>query len=168
MSAASEQRAWQRPSLPAAVRSATSQSRSTAVSPSPKNQPSKPAVATPTPGNIWAEKAKERTKDATQKPASTTTSQEAGGAKDESKKIEAVTNALPAAMAEPHTSVNGFNAAEAKDFLARGASQATYTVADTAASKTGGAWGAKSNTMANGQPFFVQLTKQVSALQAKQ
>lgn len=80
--------------------------------------------------------------------------------------------------------MNGFNAVETKALLAKGVGGQVYKVADAAGAggRSGGAaWGAKgerrhgrnivaapslmteaANTMANGQPFFVQLAKQVA------
>lgn len=74
-----------------------------------------------------------------------------------------------------HRPVNGYNAKEVKDFLKK--VQETSNTGETkAATKTeasatpgkrssGGAWGAKPSQMANGQDFWVQLTKQVAQLE---
>ncbi|KAK5123331.1 hypothetical protein LTR85_002762 [Meristemomyces frigidus] len=87
-------------------------------------------------------------------------------------------------------SVNGFNAAEVKAFLGRDAAvAASYKVVEGSAAGGGrgggGAWGAKrefqlrvvkpvldmhadrteANHMANNQPFFVQLAKQIATME---
>lgn len=67
--------------------------------------------------------------------------------------------------AESSRSLNGFNGTEVKEFLARDAgSVIAYKPAEMAgvtATNDSGAWMAASN-MANGQPFFAQLAKQVA------
>lgn len=88
---------------------------------------------------------------------------------------------MPARQEEAHRPLNGFNAAEMKVFLGREGPGTSYKIKDDAG-RSGGAWGVKrefehkaghqdlreaderiANTMANGQPFFVQLAKQVAA-----
>ncbi|KAJ5934602.1 hypothetical protein N7466_004149 [Penicillium verhagenii] len=66
-----------------------------------------------------------------------------------------------------HVSVRGFNAAEAKNILKRETKPTFYkpTGKDTNNQRSGGPWGAKSNTMANGKDFFIELRKQVASLQ---
>ncbi|KAJ5745592.1 hypothetical protein N7520_010774 [Penicillium odoratum] len=94
-----------------------------------------------------------------------------------------------------HVSVRGFNATEAKNILKRGRTGTGvvfstaqshclkyigsngYLVAetkptfykpngkDTNNQRSGGPWGAKSNTMANGKDFYIELRKQVASLQ---
>ncbi|KAJ5655688.1 hypothetical protein N7507_007638 [Penicillium longicatenatum] len=69
-----------------------------------------------------------------------------------------------------HVSVRGFNAAEAKNVLKRGPEETKPifykpTGKDTNNQRSGGPWGAKSNTMANGKDFFIELRKQVASLQ---
>ncbi|KAJ5715933.1 uncharacterized protein N7483_013114 [Penicillium malachiteum] len=71
---------------------------------------------------------------------------------------------------EQHVSVRGFNTAEAKSILKRGPNETKPifykpTGKDASSQRSGGPWGAKSNTMANGKDFFVELRKQVAALQ---
>ncbi|OQE26862.1 hypothetical protein PENSTE_c005G06426 [Penicillium steckii] len=77
-------------------------------------------------------------------------------------------NSTPAQ--EQHVPVKGFNAGEAKNLLKKGpgdSKAATYkpTGKDGNNQKSGGPWGAKANTMANGKDFFVELRKQVASLQ---
>ncbi|KAJ5929363.1 hypothetical protein N7454_007211 [Penicillium verhagenii] len=69
-----------------------------------------------------------------------------------------------------HVSVRGFNAAEAKNILKRGPTETKpifykSSGKDTNNQRSGGPWGAKSNTMANGKDFFIELRKQVASLQ---
>ncbi|KAK3057881.1 hypothetical protein LTR09_000956 [Extremus antarcticus] len=61
----------------------------------------------------------------------------------------------------------GFNAAEVKTFLAADVgSVVVYKPAEAAGgARQGGAWGSRSNVMANGQPFLAQLAKQVTTLE---
>lgn len=72
--------------------------------------------------------------------------------------------------------MNGFNSREAKDTLKKWYQEANAAGADgksplykpqgDVAARTGGAWGIKPNTMANGQDFWVHLRKQISALES--
>ncbi|KAK0342414.1 hypothetical protein LTR91_013503 [Friedmanniomyces endolithicus] len=66
-----------------------------------------------------------------------------------------------------HIPANGFNAAEVRAALAREPAPAAYKPAEVSGSESGGggAWGPKPNHMANNQPFFVQLAKQVATLE---
>ncbi|CAL5872225.1 uncharacterized protein PFLUO_LOCUS6484 [Penicillium psychrofluorescens] len=71
---------------------------------------------------------------------------------------------------EQHVPVRGFNAAETKSALKRGPGEpkaAFYkpTGKDSNNQRSGGPWGSKANTMANGKDFFVELRKQVAILQ---
>ncbi|KAL1992383.1 hypothetical protein VTN49DRAFT_4415 [Thermomyces lanuginosus] len=74
---------------------------------------------------------------------------------------------------EQHVPVRGFNAAEAKNALRNGPTQSTpvrYQPSgppprDGTANRASGPWAAKPNTMANGRDFFLELRKQVTALQ---
>ncbi|KAK4547036.1 hypothetical protein LTR36_001257 [Oleoguttula mirabilis] len=72
---------------------------------------------------------------------------------------------------QSYTSINGFNAAEVKAFLSRDAAvPASYKVVEGSSAGAGrggggGAWGAKPNHMANNQPFFVQLAKQIATME---
>lgn len=63
--------------------------------------------------------------------------------------------------------MNGFNGAEVKAFLNRQPAPPVYKPQDAAGNSraSGGAWGAKTNHMANGQPFFAQLSKQIATFQ---
>ncbi|KAL1619309.1 hypothetical protein SLS56_010147 [Neofusicoccum ribis] len=67
---------------------------------------------------------------------------------------------------QEHTSVNGFNSREAKDTLKKYGKSPLYKPQGDVAARTGGAWGIKPNTMANGQDFWVHLRKQISALES--
>ncbi|KAK0273683.1 hypothetical protein LTR35_012120 [Friedmanniomyces endolithicus] len=64
---------------------------------------------------------------------------------------------------------NGFNAAAIRAALAREPAPAAYKIAEVtgAGNGGGGAWGPKPNHMANNQPFFVQLAKQVATLEGR-
>ncbi|TKA71556.1 hypothetical protein B0A49_05521 [Cryomyces minteri] len=68
-------------------------------------------------------------------------------------------------------SVNAFNATESRDFLRRGyqgidQKAALWKPSGTSSpSKGGAAWGSKPNMTATNQPFWVQLQKQVAALE---
>ncbi|KAJ5183169.1 hypothetical protein N7492_000785, partial [Penicillium capsulatum] len=92
---------------------------------------------------------------------------------------------------EPHVPVRGFNAGEAKNILKKGTiglfdlpvpkhsthqylinpspdSKASFykpTGKDTNNQRSGAPWGSKSNTMAGGKDFFVELRKQITTLQ---
>lgn len=70
---------------------------------------------------------------------------------------------------EQYAPINGFNSADVKAFLSRQAqgAPAAYKPAEAATGGrgSGGAWGSKPNHMANNQPFFVQLAKQVATLE---
>ncbi|KAJ5100249.1 hypothetical protein N7456_006301 [Penicillium angulare] len=72
----------------------------------------------------------------------------------------------PSQAQEQHVPVRGFNAAEAKNVLRRETKPTLYKpTGKDANQRSGGPWGAKSNTMANGKDFFIELRKQVAALQ---
>ncbi|KAL1850567.1 hypothetical protein Plec18170_006852 [Paecilomyces lecythidis] len=71
---------------------------------------------------------------------------------------------------EQHIPVRGFNAAESKGALRRGPGEPKPTVykptgKEVNNNRASGPWGSKPNTMANGKDFFLELRKQVSALQ---
>ncbi|KAL1982665.1 hypothetical protein VTN96DRAFT_1035 [Rasamsonia emersonii] len=71
---------------------------------------------------------------------------------------------------EQHVPVRGFNATESKNALKRDPSEpkpAIYkpTTKEPTNSRASGPWASKPNTMANGKDFFLELRKQVSALQ---
>ncbi|KAI9817762.1 MAG: hypothetical protein M1827_000881 [Pycnora praestabilis] len=68
---------------------------------------------------------------------------------------------------EQHTPVRGFNSREARDLLKRDTRPTMYKPlgADTNSAKSTGPWASKPNTTAGGQDFFLQLRKQVTALQ---
>ncbi|KAK5146903.1 hypothetical protein LTR32_001581 [Rachicladosporium monterosium] len=68
---------------------------------------------------------------------------------------------------DQHIPANGFNASEVRAALAREPAPAAYKIAEVtgAANSGGGAWGPKPNHMANNQPFFVQLAKQIATLE---
>ncbi|KAJ5404141.1 hypothetical protein N7509_004012 [Penicillium cosmopolitanum] len=65
---------------------------------------------------------------------------------------------------DQHVPVKGFNAGEAKSLLKK-VPFYKPTGKDANNQKSGGPWGAKANTMANGKDFFVELRKQVASLQ---
>ncbi|KAJ5562370.1 hypothetical protein N7535_003177 [Penicillium sp. DV-2018c] len=70
---------------------------------------------------------------------------------------------------EPHVPVRGFNAAEVKNTLKKGP-EAAKSVPYKPQPKDGPqprstAWGPKAQNMANGKDFFLELRKQVAALQ---
>ncbi|KAF3396126.1 hypothetical protein F1880_007305 [Penicillium rolfsii] len=79
---------------------------------------------------------------------------------------------------DQHVPVRGFNATEAKNVLKKGPHVILNLFAaepkallykpagkDPNNQRSGGPWGSKSNTMANGKDFFVELRKQVASLQ---
>lgn len=73
----------------------------------------------------------------------------------------------PAQLDESIQSVNGFNASELKDFLSRDVGAvAAYKLPDVpgAPVRTNSRIGSMSN-MANNQPFFAQLAKQVATVE---
>ncbi|WPG97819.1 Hypothetical protein R9X50_00060000 [Acrodontium crateriforme] len=119
--------------------SRTPQNRSNTSSPSAQN-PSQPPKQQPAPvPNVWAQR---------------------------SSNAAASSNGQPrvdSARQEPSTA---FNAAEVKAFLGREVPQTSYKPTEApGATRNSGAWGAKVNTMANGQPFFVQLAKQIATME---
>ncbi|EKG18308.1 hypothetical protein MPH_04440 [Macrophomina phaseolina MS6] len=77
---------------------------------------------------------------------------------------------------QEHTPVNGFNSREAKETMKKWYQEANAVGSDgksalykpkgDAAPRSAGPWGSKPNTMANGQDFWVQLRKQISALES--
>ncbi|KAK8191441.1 hypothetical protein IWZ00DRAFT_544641 [Phyllosticta capitalensis] len=76
---------------------------------------------------------------------------------------------------EEHTPVNGFNSKEAKDTLKKwyqesqtgnDGKQLLYKPQGDVAPRAAGPWGSKPNTMANGQDFWVQVRKQIGALES--
>ncbi|KAJ5191415.1 uncharacterized protein N7498_010400 [Penicillium cinerascens] len=70
---------------------------------------------------------------------------------------------------EQHVPVRGFNASEARNLLKRGSGEPKATPYKPAGKdnnqRSGGPWGSKLNTMANGKDFFLELRKQVASLQ---
>ncbi|KAK7728501.1 hypothetical protein SLS57_002389 [Botryosphaeria dothidea] len=77
---------------------------------------------------------------------------------------------------QEHAPVNGFNSKEAKVTMKKWYQEANAIGADgksslykpqgDAAPRSAGPWGSKPNTMANGQDFWVQLRKQIAALES--
>ncbi|KAF2172051.1 hypothetical protein M409DRAFT_17293 [Zasmidium cellare ATCC 36951] len=126
--------------------SRTPQSRSTYASPAPQN-PSKPPSSAPG-GNVWTQRAAAAAQQ-TQQPQAPSSSSSINGPD------------------EQHTPLNGFNSAEVKGFLGREAAPAVYKLQEGQGGQrnSGSAWGSKANHMANGQPFFLQLAKQVAAFE---
>ncbi|KAK3675378.1 hypothetical protein LTR78_004888 [Recurvomyces mirabilis] len=80
---------------------------------------------------------------------------------------QATTGSASAAVVqdEAYVPANGFNAVEVKAALGREAGPAVYKVNETARGNGNSAWGAKSSHMANNQPFFTQLAKQIATLE---
>ncbi|KAL2218605.1 hypothetical protein M432DRAFT_613651 [Thermoascus aurantiacus ATCC 26904] len=71
---------------------------------------------------------------------------------------------------EQHIPVRGFNASESKGALRRSPGEAKPAVYKPSGkevnnTRASGPWGSKPNTMANGKDFFLELRKQVTALQ---
>ncbi|KAE8356215.1 hypothetical protein BDV28DRAFT_127593 [Aspergillus coremiiformis] len=68
---------------------------------------------------------------------------------------------------EPHVPVRGFNTVEAKGALRRNPAEPKpffYKPGGKDTNRSGGPWGSKPNTMANGKDFFLELRKQITAL----
>ncbi|KAE8382698.1 hypothetical protein BDV26DRAFT_253000 [Aspergillus bertholletiae] len=67
---------------------------------------------------------------------------------------------------EQHVPVGGFNAAEAKGVLRRNPREPKPSPYKPGGKDTNrsGPWGSKSNTMANGKDFFLELRKQITTL----
>jgi hypothetical protein len=149
--------------------SRTPQNRSSTASPNQQNptQPPRPqpGQAAPPPNNVW-----------TQRNSGT----------GPSNGQPAPLRVGDASRADSDQSVNGFNAAHVKTFLGRDAGLAAYKPEEEPGSSraSGGAWGAKrerysndrkstvtltniiiANHMANNQPFFTQLAKQIATLE---
>ncbi|KAK4983317.1 hypothetical protein LTR66_006079 [Elasticomyces elasticus] len=57
-----------------------------------------------------------------------------------------------------------FNTVEVKEFLKRDGKPKVYKVADN--SPSANPWGSKLHQMANGKDFFVELSKQITTVQA--
>ncbi|CAK3882679.1 Hypothetical predicted protein [Lecanosticta acicola] len=162
----SQSNAWQTARGNRHSSSRTPQTRSGTASPSQPNAPSQPPPSSkpqepkqqapapaPAPsGNVWAQRSAQ---------------QSAAAASSAGSNGPPPPPALPLLQEEP--SVNGFNSAEVRAFLSREpAPPAAYKPQDGPGSNSrasGGVWGAKTNHMASGQPFFVQLSKQVAAFQ---
>lgn len=78
---------------------------------------------------------------------------------------------VASAQDEQHTPVNGFNVKEVEEFLSRARNSGelvaggAYKPTAGDGGRTTGPWGVKANHMANNQPFFVQLAKQIAALE---
>ncbi|PWY90729.1 hypothetical protein BO70DRAFT_358177 [Aspergillus heteromorphus CBS 117.55] len=70
---------------------------------------------------------------------------------------------------EQHVPVRGFNAAEAKAALRKGPGESRpyyyKPQGKDVNNRASGPWGAKPNQMASGKDFFLELRKQVTALQ---
>lgn len=71
---------------------------------------------------------------------------------------------------ERHVPVRGFNAIESKEALRRNLGEPKPFIykpmgKDVNNMRPSGPWGSKPNTMANGKDFFLELRKQVTALQ---
>ncbi|GKZ20955.1 hypothetical protein AbraIFM66951_011306 [Aspergillus brasiliensis] len=67
---------------------------------------------------------------------------------------------------EQHVPVRGFNAAESKGALKKEPRPSYYKPqGKDVNNRASGPWGAKPNQMANGKDFFLELRKQVTALQ---
>ncbi|KAJ9630760.1 hypothetical protein H2203_001284 [Taxawa tesnikishii (nom. ined.)] len=154
---------WQRTRPSSTNRGGTPASRSATASPNPQSGG---------PVNVWAERSRnvaQRSSSAANSPSiGSREATSAGNADSWGADGGAGING-PIAVGtgvEKHTSLNGFNADEVRDFLKRGGRGQAYKPAESGQTKAGGAWGSKANHMANGQPFFVQLSKQVAALQA--
>ncbi|KAH8700781.1 hypothetical protein BGW36DRAFT_374950 [Talaromyces proteolyticus] len=81
--------------------------------------------------------------------------------------------AAPSPTQEQHIPVNEFNAAECKTALERVPTQPApikyrpsgLPAKDVATNRASGPWGVKPNSMASGKDFFLELRKQVGALQ---
>ncbi|KKY19892.1 hypothetical protein UCDDS831_g05177 [Diplodia seriata] len=77
---------------------------------------------------------------------------------------------------QAHRPVNGFNSKETKDALRKWYQDASaagpdgksplYKPQGDVGARNASPWGSKPNTMANGQDFWVQLRKQMSALES--
>ncbi|MCJ1298577.1 hypothetical protein MMC08_001367 [Hypocenomyce scalaris] len=76
---------------------------------------------------------------------------------------------------DQHMPVRGFNAQDTKEALKKGFNSLTPEEAksvsyrpsggQTSSAKSGGPWASKPNNMVNGKDFFLELRKQMSALQ---
>ncbi|KAK4552209.1 hypothetical protein LTR86_010563 [Recurvomyces mirabilis] len=145
--------AWQTAGRPRHSHSAsrTPQSRSGTASPSqqnqnqPSQQPRQDSGRPQQANNVWAQR-------------SSSTSGSNGQATTSSASATVVQD-------EAYVPANGFNAAEVKAALGKEAGPAVYKVHEPARGSGGSAWGAKSSHMANNQPFFTQLAKQIATLE---
>ncbi|KAL8971823.1 MAG: hypothetical protein Q9183_000868 [Haloplaca sp. 2 TL-2023] len=72
---------------------------------------------------------------------------------------------------EQHVALNGFNAQDARDSLKNAFASANKKTtvykgpAQPSGNKSGAPWATKPNTMGNGKDFFLELRKQISAIQ---
>ncbi|KAK0354916.1 hypothetical protein LTR91_011790 [Friedmanniomyces endolithicus] len=142
--------AWQSAKGPRSSNSAsrTPQNRSGTASPSPQNQ------TTQSPRQDGGRQQQQQ-----QQSNSGTGGSNGGQSKGEQQ--------LPDMQNDRHVPANGFNASEVRAALAREPAPASYKPAEVtgAGDSGGGAWGPKPNHMANNQPFFVQLAKQIASLE---
>ncbi|KAK0888579.1 hypothetical protein LTR02_016188 [Friedmanniomyces endolithicus] len=143
--------AWQSAKGPRSSNSAsrTPQNRSGTASPSPQNQ------TTQSPRQDGGRQQQQQQ----QQSNSGTGGSNGGQSKGEQQ--------LPDMQNDRHVPANGFNASEVRAALAREPAPASYKPAEVtgAGDSGGGAWGPKPNHMANNQPFFVQLAKQIASLE---
>ncbi|KAI4187911.1 MAG: hypothetical protein LQ348_004003 [Seirophora lacunosa] len=76
----------------------------------------------------------------------------------------------PGPAQEQHVSVNGFNAQDARNVLRNGLSEHKKAVnykpsGQAQGTRSGSPWASKPNTMGNGKDFFLELRKQLTAIQ---
>ncbi|OQN96139.1 hypothetical protein B0A48_18054 [Cryoendolithus antarcticus] len=142
-----QQNVWQ-----AARTSRTPTSRSGTASPSQQGNPTQPPRTKPQQANnAWAQRSSE--------------SQDREVSSSNGRPESSTLNAQQEERS--HVAVNGFNTADVKALLNGGSKTlpAAYMVDDNGGIGRGGAWGSKPNHMASGQPFLVQLAKQIATLE---
>ncbi|KAK6436784.1 hypothetical protein LTR95_007023 [Oleoguttula sp. CCFEE 5521] len=142
-----QQNVWQ-----TARTSRTPTTRSGTASPSQQGNPTQPPRANPQQANnAWAQRSSE----------SRDRGVSSGNGRPES-------NAMNAPQEErSHVAVNGFNTADVRTFLSGGLKllPTVYKVEEAGGNGRSTAWGSKASHMASGQPFMVQLAKQVATLE---
>ncbi|OQO12699.1 hypothetical protein B0A48_02162 [Cryoendolithus antarcticus] len=142
-----QQNVWQ-----TARTSRTPTTRSGTASPNQQGNPTQPPRTNPQQANnAW-----------TQRPSE---SRDRGASSSNGRPESSAVNAQQEERS--HVAANGFNTTDVKAFLNGGSKTfpAAYKVDENGGNGRGAAWGSKPNHMASGQPFMVQLAKQIATLE---
>nr|OQO31051.1 hypothetical protein B0A51_03758 [Rachicladosporium sp. CCFEE 5018] len=142
-----QQNVWQ-----TARTSRTPTTRSGTASPSQQGNPTQPPrTNTQQANNAWAQRSSE--------------SRDRGPSSSNGRPESSTVNAQQEERSQ--VAVNGFNTADVKTFLSGGNKPlpAAYKVEEVGGNGRCTAWGSKASHMASGQPFMVQLAKQIATLE---